>query len=51
MSTLQQHITLIANLLAQLRELDRLREQVRGAELRDSRPRPLHPVRLEPEAA
>jgi hypothetical protein len=51
MSTLQQHIALIADLLAQLRELDRLREQVREAELRRSRPRPLPPERLKPEAA
>ena len=41
MSTLQQHIALLANLIAQLRELDRLREQVREAELRDRGPRPL----------
>jgi hypothetical protein len=38
MSTLQQHIALIANLIAQLRELDRLREQVRKAELRHRGP-------------
>jgi hypothetical protein len=42
MISLQQRIAAItgttSNLIAQLRELDRLREQVREAELRDSRP-------------
>jgi hypothetical protein len=41
----------VANLKTQLRELDRLREQVRKAELRDRGPKPLPPGRLELKAA
>jgi hypothetical protein len=40
-----------ANLKAQFRELERLREHVRKAELRIAAPRPLPPERLEAEVA
>ena len=40
-----------ANLKTQLFELNRLREQVRKAELRDRGPKPLPPGWLEPKAA
>jgi hypothetical protein len=33
MSSLQQHIAVITNLIGQLRELDRLRDRVRKAQL------------------
>ena len=48
MSSLQQHITVMLNLVAQLRELDQLRERIRKAQLsgrksrRISRRRPGH---------
>ena len=63
MSSYQQRLTTVtdtrlavvinaaAALKAQLFELDRLREQVRKAELRDRGPKPLPPGRLEPKAA
>jgi hypothetical protein len=54
MSTFQERLAAItdttANLKARLRELDRLREHVRKAELRIAAPGP-PPERLEPEVA
>ena len=44
-------INAAANLKTQLFELNRLRERVRIAELRDRGPKPLPPGRLEPKAA
>ena len=44
-------INAAANLKTQLFELNRLRERVRIAELRDRVPKPLPPGWLEPEAA
>jgi hypothetical protein len=55
MRTLQERLAAItdatANLKAQLRELDRLREHVRKAELRIAGPRPSPPEGLEAEVA
>jgi hypothetical protein len=44
-------INVAANLKTQLFELNRLREQVRNAELRHRGPKPLPPGWLEPKAA
>jgi hypothetical protein len=46
MSSLQQHITVMLNLVAQLRELDQLRERIRKAQLSGRKSRRISRRRL-----